>query len=90
MALGTRALVMKGKAQNDLGQMAVASPWTRSQVEILYLLPVGIWKTRRKQPASLLWMEEGIEVTIDDNGWLVIRKMREQVIKRARSKASWW
>ena len=40
--------------------------------------PLGVWKTRRKQPASLIRLEEGIEVTMDDDGWPVIRRVIER------------
>jgi hypothetical protein len=66
---------MKGEARNDLGQMAIVSRHAGSQVEISYRSPTGAWKTRRKQPTSLLRMEEGIEMTMDDDGWPVIRKV---------------
>ena len=77
-SIGTRVLVVKGEARNDLGQMAVVSRRAGSQVEISYRSPVGVWKTRRKQPGSLIRLEEGIEVTVDDEGWPVIRRMRER------------
>jgi hypothetical protein len=78
LALGTRVLVVKGEVRNDLGQMAIVSRHAGSQVEIAYRSPTGLWKTRRKLPTSLLRMEEGIEMAIDDNGWPVIRRMTEQ------------
>ena len=79
LALGTRVLVIKGEARNDLGEMAVVSRRAGSQVEIAYRSPLGVWKTRRKQPASLIRLEEGIEVTMDDDdGWPVIRRVIER------------
>ena len=58
--------------------MAVVSRLAGSQVEIAYRSPLGVWKTRRKQPASLIRLEEGIEVTMDDDGWPVIRRVIER------------
>lgn len=74
MPLGTRVLVLKGEARNDAGQMAIVSGLAGSQVEISYRGPTGRIKTRRKQRASLIRMEEGIEVVVDDDGFPVIRR----------------
>jgi hypothetical protein len=41
MPLGTRVLVLKGDARNDLGQMAIVSAILGSQVEISYRGPTG-------------------------------------------------
>ena len=45
MPLGSRALVLKGEARNDIGQMAVISGIARSQVEISYRGPTGAIRT---------------------------------------------
>ena len=41
MPVGTRVLVLKGDARNDLGQMAIVSAVVGSQVEISYRGPTG-------------------------------------------------
>jgi hypothetical protein len=74
LPLGARVLVLKGEARNDVGQMAIISGMTRSQVEISYRGPTGLIRTRRKQQSSLIRMEEGVELVIDDDGWPVIRR----------------
>jgi hypothetical protein len=68
---------MKGKAGNDLGQMAVVSGFAGSQVMISYRQPTGVIKTRRKQRMSLIRMEEGAE--------LVPMHVRAQRTDRRRS-----
>ena len=78
MPLGTRVLVLKGDARNDLGQMAVVSAIAGSQVEISYRGPTGQIKTRRKQRASLFRMEDGVELVVNAQGWPIIRASRMQ------------
>jgi hypothetical protein len=73
--VGTRVLVTAGEARNDMGQMAVVSRRAGSQVEITCCGPTGLLKTRRKQPSSLIRLEEGLEMVMDENGWPVIRRM---------------
>ena len=74
MPLGTRVLVLKGEARNDAGQMAIVSGVAGSQVEISYRGPTGRIKTRRKQRGSLILMEEGTELIVDDEGCPRIRR----------------
>ena len=74
MPLGTRVLVFKEEARNEAGQMGIVSGLAGSQVEISYRGPTGRIKTRRKQRASLIRMEEGIEVIVDDEGFPLIRR----------------
>ena len=78
MPLGTRVLVLRGDARNDLGQMAVISAIVGTQVEISYRGPTGHIKTRQKQRASLIWMEEGVELVVNAQGWPIIRTSYEQ------------
>ena len=73
MPLGTRVLVLKGDARNDLGQMAIVSAIMGSQVEISYRGPTGQIKTRRKQRASLIQMEDEVELFVKPDGWPIIR-----------------
>jgi hypothetical protein len=74
MPLGTRVLVLKGEANNDVGQMAVVvSAMAGSCVEISYQA-TGAIKTRRKQRASLIPMEDDrVELVINEEGWPIIR-----------------
>jgi hypothetical protein len=65
MPLGTRVLVLKGEARNDIGQMAIVTAIAGSQVEISYRGPTGQIKTRRKQRASLIRMAEGVELVVN-------------------------
>ena len=76
MPLGARALVLKGEAHNDMGQMAIISGTCGLQVEMSYRGPTGIIRTRRKQRASLIRMEEGVELVVNASGWPVIRQSR--------------
>jgi hypothetical protein len=73
LPLGTRVLVLKGEAHNDLGQMAVVSAIVGSCVEISYRDPLGTIKTRRKQRASLIRMDEGVELVVNEEGWPVLQ-----------------
>jgi hypothetical protein len=73
MPLGTRVLVLKGEAHNDLGQMAVVSAIAGTCVEISYRGPCGTIRTRRKQRASLIRMDEGVELVVNDEGWPVLQ-----------------
>lgn len=76
MPLGTRVLVLKGEAHNDLGQMAVISAILGSQVEISYRGPTGRIKTRRKQLGSLIELEEGVELYVDAHCHPILRAVR--------------
>jgi hypothetical protein len=76
MPLGAHVLVLKGEARNDIGQMAVISGVAGSQVEISYRGPTGSIQTRRKQRASLIRIEEGIELAMTAEGWPIIRATR--------------
>ena len=78
MPLGTRVLVLKGDARNDLGEMAVVSAIVGSQVEISYSGPTGRIKTRRKHRTSLILMEEGVELVVNAQGWPVLRVVHDQ------------
>ena len=73
MPLGARVLVLRGETRNDIGQMAIISRIVGSQVEISYRGPTGTIRTRRKQRSSLIRMEDGVELAINDSGWPVIR-----------------
>jgi hypothetical protein len=73
LPLGTRVLVLKGEAHNDLGQMAVVSAMVGSCVEISYRDPLGTIKTRRKHRASLIRMDEGVELVVNEEGWPVLQ-----------------
>jgi hypothetical protein len=73
MPLGTRVFVFKGDARNDLGQVAIVSAIVGSQVEISYRGPTGQIKTRRKQRASLIVMEDGVELVVTAQGWPILR-----------------
>jgi hypothetical protein len=76
--LGTRVLVLKGEAWNDLGRMAVVSGTAGSQVVISYRGLTGMISSKRKQRASLIRMEEGAELVVTAEGWLVIRASGRQ------------
>jgi hypothetical protein len=73
MPLGTRVLVLKGEARNDIGQMAIVTAIAGSQVEISYRGPTGQIKTRRKQRASLIRMAEGVELVVNAQGWPILQ-----------------
>ena len=60
-------VAIRGFFVPSAGQMTIVSG-VASQVEISYHGPTGRIKTRRKQPASLIGMEEGIEVIVGDEG----------------------
>ena len=78
MPLGTRVLVLKGDARNDLGQMAIVSSIAGSQVIISYRGPTGQIKTRRKHRASLISLEDGVELVVDAQCCPLIRATRGQ------------
>ena len=78
MPLGTRVLVLKGEAHNDLGQMAVVSAIAGSQVEISYRGPTGKIKTRRKQRGSLIRLGEGVELFVDAQCHPILRVIQKQ------------
>ena len=77
MPLGARVLVLKGEARNDVGQMAVISKILGSQVEISYRGPTGNIRTRRKQRASLIRMDDGVELIVNASGWPIIRPIEQ-------------
>ena len=77
MPLGARVLVLKGEARNDIGQMAIISGISGSQVEISYRDPTGVIRTRRKQRSSLIRLDEGVELVVNASGWPVIRQIRD-------------
>jgi hypothetical protein len=76
MPVGTRVLVLKGEARNDLGQMAIISAVLGSQVEISYRGPTGKIKTRRKQRASLIMLDEDVELFVNAQGLPIMRVIR--------------
>jgi hypothetical protein len=78
MPLGTRVLVLKGNLRDDQGQMAIVSAILGSQVEISYRGPTGQVKKRRKHRDSLIRMEEGVELFVDEQGCPVLRATPEQ------------
>jgi hypothetical protein len=71
-------LVLKGEARNDLGRMAVVSGTAGSQVIISYRGSTGMIVSKRKQRASLIRMEEGVELVVTAEGWSVIRSSGRQ------------
>ena len=77
MAIGTRVVVVKGDNQDDVGQMAIVSRHAGTQVEIEYRGPTGAWRRKRKAPASLIRLEEGLELVMDEDLCPVIRRMQE-------------
>jgi len=78
MAIGTRVVVLKGGTNDDVGQMAIVSRHAGTQVEIEYRGPTGAWKRKRKAPASLIRLEEGLELVLDEDLCPVIRRMPEE------------
>ena len=78
MPLGTRVLVLRGDMLNDLGQMAVVSAIVGSQVEISYRGPSGQIKTRRKARASLIRMDDDVELVLNAQGWPILQVVYEQ------------
>jgi hypothetical protein len=76
--LGTRVLVLKGEARNDLGRMAVVSGTAAAQVVISYRGSTGMIISKRKQRVSLIRMEEGVELVVTAEGWSVIRSIGMQ------------
>jgi hypothetical protein len=78
MSLGSRVIVLKGDPYDDLGQMAIVSRLAGSQVEISYRGPNDQIKTRRKQRASLIRMEDDVELAISAEGWPIIGAKQDQ------------
>jgi hypothetical protein len=78
MAIGTRVVVLKGGTNDDVGQMAIVSRHAGTQVEIEYRGPTGAWKKKRKAPASLIRLEEGLQLVLDEDRCPVIRRMPEE------------
>jgi hypothetical protein len=78
MSLGSRVIVLKGDPYDDLGQMAIVSRLAGSQVEISYCGPNDQIKTRRKQRASLIRMEDDVELAISAEGWPIIWAKQDQ------------
>jgi hypothetical protein len=78
LPLGVCVVVLKGEVRNDIGQMAIVSRIAGSQVEISYRGPAGQLLTRRKSPSSLIRLEEGLELVINEDGWPIIRRMIEE------------
>ena len=78
MPLGARVLVLRGETRNDIGQMAIFSRIVGSQVEISYWGPTtGMIRTRWKQRSSLIQMNDGVGLAINDSGWPVIRPVEQ-------------
>jgi hypothetical protein len=75
MAIGTRVVVLKGGTNDDVGQMAIVSRHAGTQVEIEYRGPTGAWKRKRKASASLIRLEEGLQLVLDEDRCPVIRRM---------------
>jgi hypothetical protein len=42
-------------------------------MELSYRGPIGAIKTRRKQRASLIQMDEGVELVASEEGWPIVR-----------------
>ena len=78
MSLGSRVIVLKGDPYDDLGQMAIVSRLAGSQVEISYRGPNDQIKTRRKQRASLIRMEDDVKLAISAEGWPIIWAKQDQ------------
>jgi hypothetical protein len=78
LPLGVRVVVLKGEVRNDIGQMAIVSRIAGSQVEISYRGPAGRLLTRRKNLSSLIRLEEGLELMMNEDGWPIIRRMIEE------------
>jgi hypothetical protein len=70
MAIGTRAVVLKGGTN--------VSRHAGTQVEIEHRGPTGAWKRKRKAPASLIRLEEGLQLVLDEDRCPVIRRMPEE------------
>jgi hypothetical protein len=79
MPLGSRVFVLKGDTHNDLGQMATISAIVGSQVEMRHQGPTGMVRTRRKQRSSLIPTEEGVELVMNEEGWLIVQVRRDQL-----------
>ena len=77
MPIGTRVIVVKGDKNDDVGQMAIVGRHAGSQVEIEYRGPTGTWRSKRKAPASLIRLEEGLELVVDEDLCPVVRRMLE-------------
>ena len=77
MPLGARVLVLKGDTWNDAGKMAVTSRIAGSQVEISYRGPTGAIKTRRKSRSSLIRLDDGVELSVNADGWSIIRPIMQ-------------
>jgi hypothetical protein len=76
MPLGARVLVLKGDADKDLGQVAIINRFAGSLVEISYRGRTGNVETRRKQVSSLIRLQEGLELVMDDEGSPLIQRVR--------------
>jgi hypothetical protein len=78
MPIGARAVAVKGEDCDDWGRMAVVSRHAGSQVETEFRGPTGAWRKKRKAPASLIRLEEGLELITDEDLCPVIRRMPEE------------
>ena len=78
LPLGCRVLVIRGDLRDDLGQMAVVCGYAGTQVTISYRGPTGLIKSRRKRRTSLIRMEDGVEMVVNEEGWPIIRQVRNE------------
>jgi hypothetical protein len=83
-------VVIKGEDRDDCGRMATVSRRVGSQVETCFRGPMGAWRKKRKAPASLIHLEEGLELITDEDLCPVIRRTREKEESQAPMRARTW
>jgi hypothetical protein len=76
--VGRMCLILKGNAEQDVGQMGVVVRQTRSMVAVVWKDEVtGRTHEKLKQPESLVQLEDGLKVIQDADGMLWIVAQQE-------------
>jgi hypothetical protein len=71
---GQCCLVLRGEEKKDLGQEAVVTKQTAARVQISYRDVNGRQATQVKHPASLVLLEEGLQMVQDANGFVWVKR----------------
>ena len=72
--LGQVCLILIGVEGRDLGQQAVVTARTKVRVHVAYREQNGRRGTKLKHPSSLILLENGLEMTQDEQGFVWVRR----------------
>jgi hypothetical protein len=73
-------VAIKGDDRDDCGRVAIVRRHVGSQMEMEFRGHTGAWRKKRKAPASLIRVEEGLELITDEDLCPVIRRVPKEQI----------